>query len=331
MKLFYKPPRDTNKLPLDRNENLSKQIKRRLSAILNQSDLNFNLYPDNLLQLNCHISNYHGVNPEEIVLTNGSEEALTLLFNHSLPIYKNVIKWEPTFGLVDVLLRRHNSQIINYGFNLVNNMFVPQYKFDNLSSFQKYIFYISSPNSPTGSVFDKSMLTLLVKEFTNSLFILDGAYVNYDADYYISLYKRYNNVVLVRTFSKSWGMAGLRAGYYITKNTELQDIRPNYAPNVVASTLLNYTFANLHSTFSYVEETVSIKKTIQQFLMQLGINYIIGAGNFILIDQTELDVEWLASKCLFKFLQINKKKYIKISIPDKLDINLLLKSLKKLR
>ena len=189
MKFFYKEPRDTTKLPLDRNENLNKSLNSYITEIVSKLKINFNCYPDNLLELCHNISKLHEITPQEVVMTNGSEEALSLLFNYLLPSYKKVVKWEPTFGLVNVLLQRHDCDITNYGFDLLNNQFVPKYKFTLLDPLQKHIFYISSPNSPTGSVFCKTTMTLLVQRFANSLFILDGAYVDYEEDYYIKLYK----------------------------------------------------------------------------------------------------------------------------------------------
>ena len=124
MKFFYKEPRDTTKLPLDRNENLNKSLNSYITEIVSKLKINFNCYPDNLLELCHNISKLHEITPQEVVMTNGSEEALSLLFNYLLPSYKKVVKWEPTFGLVNVLLQRHDCDITNYGFDLLNNQFV---------------------------------------------------------------------------------------------------------------------------------------------------------------------------------------------------------------
>jgi histidinol-phosphate aminotransferase len=322
MKFFYKEPRDVNKLLLDRNENLNKSLNSYTSQIIRNTKIDCNLYPDNLLELNSNISKLHQVTPQEVVMTNGSEEALNLLFSYLLSVYKNVVKWEPTFSLVNVILERYDCNIINYGFLLSENRFIPEYNFACLNSSQRYVFYISSPNSPTGSVFCKHALTLLVQQFADSLFILDGAYVDYEEDYYIKLYKRYSNIVLVRTFSKSWGLAGLRAGYFLTKKTELQNLRPNYAPNIIAAAVLNEMFNHLAVSIRfYIEETNVVKKYIEQFLTQHNIRWIQVVGNFILFEASKIDLNVFATECLFKTISINNITYAKISILDKTNLS----------
>lgn len=327
MKTFYKEPRDLTKLPLDRNENLNAHLKSHVDSFLSKMSGNCNLYPDNLLQLNKNISNYLGIPSSEIILTNGSEEALSLIFNIVSKNYRTVVKWEPTFSLIDLYVKRTNLIAINFNYILLNQKFHFNLKSINCLTSEKHIFYISSPNSPTGSIFCKTKLISLLNKFSTSLFILDGAYVDYDIDYYLSLYKRYPNIILVRTFSKSWGMAGLRAGYFVTKNPSLQNVRPNYAPNVIAATIANKLFSQSLIVSSSINETLSIKDTLEEFLNKQELRFIRGAGNFILIESTQLDLSQFSKRILYKTMEILDSSYIKISIPDKSQLDAVCESI----
>lgn len=321
MKEFYKPSRNFNKLLLDRNENLDRGLNSYINLLLKQEQHNCNLYPDNLLQLNKNISEYHNVNQREVMLTNGSEEALNIIFALTSSDYKAIVKWEPTFGLIELFAKQYNIPSINFDYILTkDNRF--DFNYGQLKSLRKkkYIFYISSPNSPTGSVFSRDVLKMLLNKFTNSLFILDGAYVDYDNDWYVKMYKRHTNIVLVRTFSKSWGMAGLRSGYYISKNTKLQNARPNYAPSVVAAAIANKLFNTAFVVESSINENLIVKQLLEEFFVKQKISFIKGKGNFILIKATNLDLNYLSSFVLYKTLIINGVQYIKLSIPSRKDL-----------
>lgn len=316
MKLFYKQSRSPEKLPLDRNENLSLALKQNVSKLISDTEFNYNLYPDNLYNLNNNISNHLNVDPNEVVLTNGSEEALSIIFNFCSRRFDTVVKWEPTFALVNNILLNYDIRCINLRYKLVGHSYLFDYTPIKQLQGHQYIFYISSPNSPTGSIFCKTMLNLLIQTFKDSLFILDGAYVDYAQDYYLDLYKRNRNVVLVRTFSKAWGLAGLRAGYFVTKNAALQNFRPNYAPNAIAAAVINKIYTDSFCLISSVQDTLNAKLELEEFLKRYGISFIKGTGNFILIELNERQTKKLTDIAIVKLVTINKRIFVKLSIPD---------------
>jgi histidinol-phosphate aminotransferase len=317
-KNIIKPSRDKSKYFLDRNENLDFKLKQHIESLVYFSEKNYNLYPDKLEEAYTVFESLFGIDKSEIVFTNGSEEGLRLIFNTILSKNDVVVKWEPTFGLINLFINHVQAKSIDLGFKLVNHT----YKFKEYNSdFSPKIFYISSPNSPTGSVFDKNELIRLLDKHKTSLFVLDGAYVDYDEDFYLDLYKSRNNIIIVRTFSKAWGISGLRFGYFLTKNNKLQNSRPNYAPNNIA----------LHVALELLHDQSWIKSSIQrceeskleliEFFKLYDINFIKTIGNFIIFNSDKINIEFLYSFMYFKTIKINKKTYIKISIPDIYDIN----------
>jgi histidinol-phosphate aminotransferase len=315
------PPRSNSKFFLDKNENLDKVLKNKIDTFIKYNlNFNHNLYPDNNLQLLKNLSIYHRVDIEEIITTNGSEQALHILFDNILKEGDTVVKWSPTFSLIDLYIKNNNANCINLNFEKKYNEFIFQ-KYTN--DLEPKIFYIASPNSPTGSVFVENDLIFLLEKFKNSFFILDGAYVDYDNDYYIDLYLKYNNIIITRSFSKAWGVAGLRAGYYITKNNSLQNLRPNYAPNFLASEIINYLLINntiIKDSIKKLEET---KQKFYLFFNTYKINYIKTYGNYILFDSNKINLNKLGLNILYKSIYILDNLYIKLSICDDSDFGII--------
>ena len=320
-----KPEREKSKLFLDRNENLDLILKKHIECIVHNSDKNFNLYPDKLKEAYDLFESDLGVNRSEIIFTNGSEEGLRIIFDNLISKNDTIIKWEPTFGLIDLFANNKQAKTINLNFMLVNNT----YKFNKYKdNFSPTLFYISSPNSPTGSVFNKNELIRLLDKHKKSMFILDGAYVDYDKDFYLNLYKSRNNIIIVRTFSKGWGIAGLRFGYFLTKNTKLQNCRPNYAPNNIAIDVV----IDLFKSNLYVSESIkrcdNNKLDLISFFKLYNIKFVKTIGNFILFESHLFDLQHLSLCIYFKLVTINNINYIKISIPDKSDLSYLKNILK---
>lgn len=317
-KNIIKLERDKSKYFLDRNENLDFKLKKHIESLVYFSEKNYNLYPDKLEETYNTFQSLLGVDKAEIVFTNGSEEGLRLIFNTFLSKNDVIVKWEPTFGLINLYINHVQAKSIDLGFKLVNYT----YKFNQYKSdFSPKLFYISSPNSPTGSVFNKNELIRLLDKHRSSLFVLDGAYVDYDEDFYLDLYKSRNNIIIVRTFSKAWGISGLRFGYFLTKNNKLQNSRPNYAPNNIALEVGLKLLSDQSWIKASIKRCEQAKLELIEFFKLYDISFIKTIGNFIIFESNKINIAFLYMFMYFKSIQINKKTYIKISIPDINDVN----------
>jgi histidinol-phosphate/aromatic aminotransferase/cobyric acid decarboxylase-like protein len=116
--------------------------------------------------------------------------------------------------------------------------------------------------------------------------------------------------------SKAWGLAGLRAGYFVTKNAALQNFRPNYAPNAIAAAVINKIYTDSFCLISSVQDTLNAKLELEEFLKSYGISFIKGTGNFILIELDERQTKKLTDIAIVKLVTINKRTFVKLSIPD---------------
>ena len=84
---------------------------------------------------------------------------------------------------------------------------------------------ICNPNNPTGTILDQDQLKSLLTDFSDTLFLVDEAYIEYSGKTLLPFSKNYSNLILLRTFSKIYGLAGLRIGYIIASSTFIEQIK----------------------------------------------------------------------------------------------------------
>ncbi len=208
-----------------------------LDANENPFENGVNRYPDpqqNSVKL--ALSELKKVNTNEILLGNGSDEVLDLLFRAFCePNIDNVITLPPTYGMYSVLADLNaieNTEIV------LNSEFQPNVKsiLERVDLNTKIIF-LCSPNNPTGNSFSEIAIMELLEKF-NGLIVLDEAYIDFSkSESWLSKIKKYPNLVITQTFSKAYGMAGIRVGILYASAAIiaiLNKIKPPYNINVLS-------------------------------------------------------------------------------------------------
>lgn len=213
LKGYQKPDKYSNVLKLDSNENYALERKFSLDLInQTQEKLDVREYPlGGTERLVKALSKYTKMPAEMIGLGNGSDQIIDLILANFASKQTRVLTSDPTFGFFEERCKLFSIPTIKIPFT--NNMTLELDKF--LSNAKKAdILYLDSPNNPTGFQFAKNKLEQLIKEF-DGLVIIDEAYVEF-ADYSIAdLTKKKDNLLVLRTLSKAFGLAGLRTGYLI--------------------------------------------------------------------------------------------------------------------
>lgn len=171
----------------------------------------YNRYPDTLQQaVKEKVSTLKGVPAANIFLGNGSDEAIDLLYRiFCRPGIDEVIVCPPTYGMYEVSAAINDVAVVRI--NLLDN-----YELDIPAILQPRpnarMLFICSPNNPTGNAYSASQIEQLIQQF-NGLVVVDEAYIDYSTQPSATQFiGKYNNVVVLQTFSKAWGMAGLRLG-----------------------------------------------------------------------------------------------------------------------
>ena len=208
-----------------------------LDANENPFENGVNRYPDpqqNSVKL--ALAELKKVNANQILLGNGSDEVLDLLFRAFCePNKDNVITLPPTYGMYGVLADLNaieNREIV------LNSEFQPNVKsiLESVDANTKIIF-LCSPNNPTGNSFSDTAISELLEKF-NGLIVLDEAYIDFsEKESWLTKIENYPNLVITQTLSKAYGMAGIRVGilYASTSiNAIVNKIKPPYNINVLS-------------------------------------------------------------------------------------------------
>ncbi|MBN2276062.1 MAG: histidinol-phosphate transaminase [Bacteroidales bacterium] len=172
----------------------------------------FNRYPDPLqVQLKKVIARIKNVKPEMIFLGNGSDEAIDLIVRAFCePGTDNIVAVDPTYGMYKVC-----ADINNVEYRKV--LLTPSFEPDVDALMQKTdhhtkIIFLCSPNNPTSNSFSAERIINILKAF-DGIVVLDEAYIDFSSGKgFLPSLHEYHNLVILQTFSKAWGMAGIRLG-----------------------------------------------------------------------------------------------------------------------
>ena len=283
----YTSARDENSsgILLDANEN-------SLGSTFNEiKDLNLNRYPDpNQNDLRDLISAYLDVSKENLFFGVGSDEIIDLLIRiFCEPGKDKILIPEPTYGMYKVAADINNVPAVRV---LLNDDFQIDLKEINKNFTRDIkIIFLCSPNNPTGNLLRKDDVLGLCKK-NNSIVIVDEAYIDFAESFsLINEVGNYPNLVVMRTFSKAWGLAGARLGYCVA-NEEIVKIlfkvKAPYNINSLTRFAIGKALNNVQLKNSYVKTIIEERENLKKELLLLpGVSKVFDSdANFLLIKCT---------------------------------------------
>jgi histidinol-phosphate aminotransferase len=284
---YVKPERIKDSIKLDANENFaldSKFISKIALHAIKQTDLR--QYPlEQFEDLYRQLSNYSGVDKKYLGIGSGSDQIIELILsifgrNQQASIFT------PTFSYFINRCELHDIALDRVP--LTEDAELPRLEFLKRAA-RSDIIYICSPNNPTGNQFGEKLVMEIIDTFKDKLILIDEAYVefgNYNLAAYIA---KYDNVVILRTLSKAFGLAGARIGYLIASEkfaeifrTTIQSPYPlNSFSLAVATLALSYE--------RYVRQTVELikrerKRVFDELFEMNGIKVFRSDANFIFLE-----------------------------------------------
>ena len=265
---------------------------------------NYNRYPDPLqITIKEKIAEINKVKTSEIFIGNGSDEAIDLLFRiFCEPKKDNVLICPPTYGMYEVSAEINDVEIKCA--NLTENYQLDFAKIENAVDDNTKLLFICSPNNPTGNSFAKLDLSNLARNF-GGIFIVDEAYIHFSGeDSMIEEINNLPNLVVLQTFSKAWGLAGLRVGLAFA-NEEIiglfNKVKPPYNISQIAQDAILKAFENRTQVVETIAEIISEREKLNKNLSKLEIVTKIFPtdANFVLIKTVDAEK-------IYKFL-LDKK------------------------
>lgn len=285
----YNPPLEMrgerDYLLLDFNESTQPpplEMRQMLSEYILSAPVN--VYPS-YSSLTEKISHYTGVQEDQILLTNGSDQAIEVIMRSLVDPGDEVVFPVPGFAMF-------RQAALIQGARLVSPVFKDDMSFpfqeicDSISPKTKVVVLIN-PNNPTGSTVSQTQIETLMDRFPQIMFLVDEAYYEYTGSTAVPLLDRYSNLVIIRTFSKAFAMAGLRLGYALGSLAfveSMKKVRGPYDVNILAVKAAEWMLANLKPIKSYISEVMTeAKPLVEAFFRSEGVRFFPSAANFMLV------------------------------------------------
>jgi histidinol-phosphate aminotransferase len=282
----YEAPAEgrSGKVRLDFNENTSgcSPAVRRALAKLTVKQLA--MYPE-YQKPTGRLARYFEVRPEELLLTNGGDDALRVFFDTFVEPNTVILICEPTFPMYRYWAEIAGAQVcaLRYGANME---FPIKEVLAGLRTNPRVLF-IANPNNPTGTLIGEKELRCILDAAPQTVVVMDEAYAEFSDFTALPWIREYPQLFIARTFSKVAGLASLRLGAVIGCADSLALVRramPPYPVNLAALVAAAAATGDLGRMRAYVAEVKRLRVQVGKELCELGVKTYPSAGNFVLAD-----------------------------------------------
>ena len=270
-------------LRLDKNERVISFEKKFINYLKKKiNTFNISSYPD-IEKTKKLLSKKLKISDKMIYISAGSDLSLKTCFELFTKPKDKIIILEPTFGMVNVYSKIYNLNTIKVTYN--KNLELNFKKLFKSISKSVSLMILANPNSPTGTIIDKKvMMKILTKCKKNKVpVVIDEAYEGFYKYSYINLIKKFNNLIITRTFSKSFGLAGLRAGYAVSNpniSQLLNKFKPMYEINSLVCLSIEFLIKNYSIVTKHIKEVSLSKKYMKEELKKNQIEFLDTHANF---------------------------------------------------
>lgn len=252
------------------------------------SAFEFHRYPDHGAKaLRDSLSQYLGIDARFILEGNGSSELIELMIKTYIEKDELIMSFEPTFSMYRVYSQIYEAKYL--GFPLNNDYTLDVDAFIKVIQVnQPKLIFLCTPNNPTGGQLKKEDIIKIISS-TEALIVIDEAYMEF-ADVIESMTQEvldYQNVIVLRTFSKAFGLASIRLGYMIANETivsTINRVKSPYHLNQVTQTIGIAALRKIEIVISEVKDIIQRRETLKMRLKTLPIIVYPSKGNFIFIQ-----------------------------------------------
>jgi histidinol-phosphate aminotransferase len=270
-------PKGEGIIKLNTNENpwlCSPEIR----DILNEIDVaNLAKYPDPLcMEVRKVIAGKHEVGVGNIFAGNGSDEILALCIRAFVERTGAVGYFDPSYSLYPILAQIEDVEVRPVALD-------ENFEWQMPENYEASVFFLTNPNAPTGMLFPKETVEAFVKSFPGVV-VIDEAYVDFARESCIELAVKYDNVLVVRTLSKSYALAGIRFGYCIGAKPlidALYKIKDSYNINMLTQELARVAILDDGTMTAITSAVKGTRELITKELNDLGFKVYPSETNFV--------------------------------------------------
>jgi histidinol-phosphate aminotransferase len=272
-------------LLLDFNERTrgpSMNARRALRRFL--ADNRLHVYPQ-YANLPEELAGYTGASPDQIMITNGASQGIDLVFRAFTNAGDRVIIPSPSFVMLYRYAQIAGTEIILPSYGRADGSFPHDPLLEALDSKVKLI-VICNPNNPTGTSVAPEYIARVAQAAPHAVVLVDEAYFEFCGVTAVPLIQAHPNIVVVRTFSKAFGLAALRIGYVVAAPQHIVVMRKACCPydvNMAACVAAAAALGDAEDLARYVKEVmVKAKPMVERFLTEQHIPFYPSSANFVL-------------------------------------------------
>lgn len=328
-------PKCANIIKLNTNENPYPPSKNVLKAMQNFDYSNLRLYPDPVASVLVNsIADYYNISSDQVFAGVGSDDVLAMCFLTFFNSDKPILFPDVTYSFYDVWANLFNIPYIQKALDADFSIRAEDYYSPNGG------IIFPNPNAPTGMYQPISLVEDIIKHNPDVIIIIDEAYIDFGGESALSLINKYDNLLVVQTFSKSRSMAGMRIGYAMGNPTlikYLNDVKYSFNSYTMNQTSICYGAASIKDDEYFKETTakiISTRERTKKALAELGFSFPDSMSNFIFATH-----EKILAKDIFSALKENNiyvryfdkpriDNYLRITIGTDEEMDILIKFLK---
>jgi histidinol-phosphate aminotransferase len=283
MKEYHPPLGDRSGLRLDFNENTFACSPRVLEALGQISRGDLTRYPERE-PVERRVAGNLGLAPAQVLLTNGVDEAIHVLCQTYLDAATEILLPVPTYSMYEVYASGTPARVVQVpattGFQFPLTTLLAA-----ITPATRLI-AIANPNSPTGQAVRRDDLLRVVEAAPHAAVLVDEAYFHFHGETVLDLIGRAPNVIVARTFSKAYGLAGLRLGVLCAPEESMRWMRRAISPysvNSVALACLTAALDDEEYLRWYTSEVLASRVTFEAALRRLAVPFWSSQANFVLV------------------------------------------------
>jgi histidinol-phosphate aminotransferase len=295
LQTYHPPLAGRQGLRLDFNENTigcSPRVLARMRALDAET---LARYPDRE-PVERKVARFLGLDAAQLLLTNGVDEAIHLLCSTYLEAGAEAIIVMPTFAMYSIFAQAQGAQVIEVRSGQ-DFEFPTESLLAKISPLTRLI-AVANPNNPTGAAVSGSLLLQVANAAPQAALLVDEAYFEFHGETLLTHPTRPSNLFVARTFSKAYGLAGLRIGILVGEPQQMAMVRRVASPynvNAVALAVLPEALQDTAYVEHYAAEVRRNRNVLEQELGAMGLHYWLSRGNFVLLRIGPLHGEFVRS------------------------------------